>query len=103
MEGGGTEIAAAAHVHTIKEYGPDRVVGFSPIPAMSQVSYAAGTRFLSMIGGTILSFYDWYADMPIASPQSLTNDEVYAVTRRRRCSATRPTCPSPATGGTPAT
>ena len=43
--------------------------GFSPIPAMSQVSYSAGTRFLSMIGGTILSFYDWYADMPIASPQ----------------------------------
>src|SRR5665648_854282 len=49
--------------------GPDRVVGFSPIPAMSPVSYTAGTRFLSMIGGTILSFYDWYADMPIASPQ----------------------------------
>ena len=56
-------------MHTIKQYGPDRVVGFSPIPAMSQVSYSAGTRFLSMIGGTILSFYDWYADMPIASPQ----------------------------------
>ena len=64
-----SELIAAAHVHTIKEYGPDRVVGFSPIPAMSQVSYSAGTRFLSMIGGTILSFYDWYADMPIASPQ----------------------------------
>ncbi len=64
-----TEMIAAAHVHTIKEYGPDRVAGFSPIPAMSQVSYAAGTRFLSMIGGTILSFYDWYADMPLASPQ----------------------------------
>jgi len=64
-----SELIAAAHVHTIAEYGPDRVVGFSPIPAMSQVSYAAGTRFLSMIGGTILSFYDWYADMPIASPQ----------------------------------
>ena len=64
-----SELIAAAHVHTIREYGPDRVVGFSPIPAMSQVSYAAGTRFLSMIGGTILSFYDWYADMPIASPQ----------------------------------
>ncbi|MGH3321755.1 MAG: molybdopterin-dependent oxidoreductase, partial [Streptosporangiaceae bacterium] len=64
-----TELIAAAHVHTVKEHGPDRVVGFSPIPAMSQVSYAAGTRFLSMIGGTILSFYDWYADMPIASPQ----------------------------------
>ena len=64
-----SEIIAAAHVHTIKAYGPDRVVGFSPIPAMSQVSYAAGTRFLSMIGGTILSFYDWYADLPPASPQ----------------------------------
>ena len=64
-----SELIAAAHVHTIKVYGPDRVVGFSPIPAMSQVSYAAGTRFLSMIGATILSFYDWYADMPIASPQ----------------------------------
>jgi nitrate reductase alpha subunit len=64
-----TELIAAAHVRTIKDYGPDRVVGFSPIPAMSQVSYAAGTRFLSMIGGTILSFYDWYADLPPASPQ----------------------------------
>nr|WP_243639597.1 nitrate reductase subunit alpha [Streptacidiphilus pinicola] len=64
-----SELIAAAHVHTVKRYGPDRVVGFSPIPAMSQVSYSAGTRFLSMIGGTILSFYDWYADMPIASPQ----------------------------------
>jgi len=63
------ELIAAAHVHTVKAYGPDRVVGFSPIPAMSQVSYSAGTRFLSMIGATILSFYDWYADMPIASPQ----------------------------------
>ncbi|GII82692.1 nitrate reductase subunit alpha [Sphaerisporangium siamense] len=64
-----SEMIAAAHVHTIKEYGPDRVAGFSPIPAMSLVSYAAGARFLSMIGGTILSFYDWYADLPIASPQ----------------------------------
>src|SRR5512142_2845161 len=36
---------------------------------MSMVSYSAGTRFLSMIGGTILSFYDWYADLPPASPQ----------------------------------
>ena len=50
-------------------YGPDRVAGFSPIPAMSMVSYAAGTRFLSLIGGVCLSFYDWYADLPPASPQ----------------------------------
>ncbi|QFY14574.1 nitrate reductase subunit alpha [Nonomuraea phyllanthi] len=63
------ELMAAAHVHTIKRYGPDRVAGFSPIPAMSMASFAAGTRFLSMIGGTLLSFYDWYADLPVASPQ----------------------------------
>ena len=63
------EIMAAAHVYTIKAYGPDRCVGFTPIPAMSMASFAAGTRFLSMIGGTLLSFYDWYADLPPASPQ----------------------------------
>ncbi|MGW3472016.1 nitrate reductase subunit alpha [Saccharopolyspora sp. NPDC000995] len=63
------ELIAAAQVHTIKRYGPDRVVGFSPIPAMSMTSYAVGTRFLSLIGATISSFYDWYADLPVASPQ----------------------------------
>jgi nitrate reductase / nitrite oxidoreductase, alpha subunit len=64
-----TEMIAAAHVHTIKTYGPDRVAGFSPIPAMSMVSHASGARFVSLIGGTMLSFYDWYADLPVASPQ----------------------------------
>ncbi|MHB1233291.1 MAG: nitrate reductase subunit alpha [Burkholderiales bacterium] len=64
-----TELIAAANVHTIKEYGPDRVIGFSPIPAMSMVSYAAGSRYLSLIGGVCLSFYDWYCDLPPASPQ----------------------------------
>ena len=63
------EIVAAAHVHTIKEHGPDRVFGFSPIPAMSMASHAAGARFISMLGGSMLSFYDWYADLPVASPQ----------------------------------
>src|SRR5690554_6539177 len=63
------EIIAAANVYTIKQYGPDRVVGFSPIPAMSMVSYAAGSRYLSLIGGVCLSFYDWYCDLPPASPQ----------------------------------
>ena len=47
-----TEIIAAANAYTIKTYGPDRVAGFSPIPAMSMVSYAAGTRYLSLLGGT---------------------------------------------------
>ncbi|MEU2794422.1 nitrate reductase subunit alpha [Streptomyces sp. NPDC007100] len=63
------EIAAAAHVHTLREYGPDRIAGFSPIPAMSMASHAVGARFMSLIGAPMLSFYDWYADLPIASPQ----------------------------------
>ena len=63
------EMVAAANAYTIKTYGPDRVVGFSPIPAMSMVSYAAGSRYLSLIGGVPLSFYDWYCDLPPASPQ----------------------------------
>jgi nitrate reductase alpha subunit len=65
-----TEIIAAANVHTTKTYGPDRVFGFSPIPAMSMVSYAAGSRYLSLMGGTCMSFYDWYCDLPPASPQT---------------------------------
>ena len=64
-----TELIAAATVHTIREHGPDRVGGFTPIPAMSPVSFAAGTRFLSLIGGHTTTFYDWYADLPPASPQ----------------------------------
>jgi nitrate reductase alpha subunit len=64
-----TEMIAAAHVHTIKTYGPDRVAGFSPIPAMSMVSHAAGSRFVELVGGVMTSFYDWYADLPVASPQ----------------------------------
>ncbi|MBP6308232.1 MAG: nitrate reductase subunit alpha, partial [Burkholderiaceae bacterium] len=63
------EMIAAANVFTIKKYGPDRVVGFSPIPAMSMISYAAGSRYLSLIGGVCMSFYDWYCDLPPASPQ----------------------------------
>ncbi len=50
-----SELVAAAHVHTARRYGPDRIAGFSPIPAMSMVSYTAGTRFLSLIGGVCLS------------------------------------------------
>ena len=65
-----SEIIAAANAHTIKKYGPDRIAGFSPIPAMSMVSYAGGSRYLSLIGGNLLSFYDWYCDLPPSSPQT---------------------------------
>nr|WP_300053655.1 nitrate reductase subunit alpha [uncultured Nocardioides sp.] len=63
------DMVAAAHVHTIKHHGPDRCTGFSPIPAMSMVSHCVGTRFVQLIGGVMTSFYDWYADLPVASPQ----------------------------------
>jgi nitrate reductase alpha subunit len=63
------EIIAAANVYTTKTWGPDRIFGFSPIPAMSMISYAAGSRYLSLIGGACGSFYDWYCDLPPASPQ----------------------------------
>lgn len=63
------EMVAAANIYTIKQHGPDRIIGFSPIPAMSMVSYAAGSRYLSLIGGVSMSFYDWYCDLPPASPQ----------------------------------
>src|SRR5699024_6285675 len=53
----------------IQKYGPDRIAGFTPIPAMSMLSYASGARFLSLLGGEMLSFYDWYADLPPSSPQ----------------------------------
>ena len=64
------EMIAASNIYTAKQYGPDRIIGFSPIPAMSMVSYAAGSRYLSLIGGVCMSFYDWYCDLPPASPQT---------------------------------
>ncbi|MFQ5730003.1 MAG: molybdopterin-dependent oxidoreductase, partial [Waddliaceae bacterium] len=63
------ELSAISCIHTIKKYGPDRIIGFSPIPAMSMISYAAGSRFLQLMGGVNLSFYDWYCDLPPASPE----------------------------------
>ncbi|MGE9551455.1 nitrate reductase subunit alpha [Erwinia amylovora] len=64
------ELIAASNIYTAKTFGPDRIMGFSPIPAMSMVSYAAGARYLSLIGGICLSFYDWYCDLPPASPMT---------------------------------
>lgn len=63
------QLISASLLYTAIKYGPDRNVAFSPIPAMSMVSYASGARFMSLMGGPLLSFYDWYADLPPASPQ----------------------------------
>jgi|GEM_PF-1568963 len=64
------DIMAAANLHTIKKHGPDRIAGFSPIPAMVMISYAGGARMLQLMGGLSLSFYDWYCDLPCASPET---------------------------------
>ncbi len=64
-----TQLISAQLIYTIRKYGPDRIAGFTPIPAMSMISYASGARFISLLGGEMLSFYDWYADLPPASPQ----------------------------------
>jgi hypothetical protein len=72
-----SEATPAEGEHPVAEKGRRRPrrpslskgVGLSPIPAMSMASYAAGTRFLSVIGGPISSFYNCYADLPMASPQ----------------------------------
>jgi nitrate reductase alpha subunit len=63
------EIISSSLIHTVKKEGSDRIIGFSPIPAMSMLSYAAGSRFLQLLGGVNLSFYDWYSDLPNASPE----------------------------------
>ncbi len=63
------ELMAVANLYTAKKYGPDRVIGFSPIPAMSMLSYASGARFLQLFGGINLSFYDWYCDLPPSFPE----------------------------------
>jgi len=64
-----TELIAASVIYTIKRHGPDRIIGFSPIPAMSMLSYAGGSRFLQLLGAVNMSFYDWYSDLPPASPE----------------------------------
>lgn len=64
-----TQLIVAQLIYTIRKYGPDRIAGFTPIPAMSMISYASGARLISLLGGEMLSFYDWYADLPPASPQ----------------------------------
>lgn len=64
-----TEVIAASLLYTAYTFGPDRNFAFSVLPAMSMISFAAGARFNALMGGGQLSFYDWYADLPPASPQ----------------------------------
>lgn len=42
------------------------MAGFSAVPAMSMLSYTAGSRFVRLFGAPVLSFYDFYVDFPPA-------------------------------------
>ena len=75
------EIIAAANAYTAKNYGPDRVIGFSPIPAMSMVSYAAGARYLSLLGGVCLSLLRLVLRPAASQPDDLGR----ADRRARKC------------------
>ncbi|HXI02815.1 MAG TPA: molybdopterin-dependent oxidoreductase [Candidatus Saccharimonadales bacterium] len=52
----------------IYHHGPDTNTFFSVIPAMSPVSFSAGARLAHYLGGVVLSFYDWYCDLPPGEP-----------------------------------
>src|SRR5699024_4397741 len=63
-----SKLISAQIIYTIKKFGHDRIARFTPIPAMSMLSYASGACFISLLGREMLSFYDWYAYLPPASP-----------------------------------
>lgn len=55
---------------TITSHGPDTVNFFAAIPAKHFISVAGGFRLANLIGATVMSFYDWYCDLPPGSPQT---------------------------------
>ena len=63
-----TELVAAAQIYTIKKYGADHMANFSPIPAMSLLSFISGHRYNNLLGGIYCSYYEWYHDLPHNSP-----------------------------------
>ncbi|MXR40322.1 molybdopterin-dependent oxidoreductase [Halobaculum sp. WSA2] len=62
-----TEIAEEV-VDTVQAEEYDAISGFTPIPAMSPVSFASGSRLINLLGGVSHSFYDWYSDLPPGQP-----------------------------------
>ena len=62
-----TEIAEEV-IDTVEEEEYDAISGFTPIPAMSPVSFAGGSRLVNLLGGISHSFYDWYSDLPPGQP-----------------------------------
>ncbi len=61
-------LVAEKLLDNIYQHGPDTNTFFSVIPAMSPVSFSAGARLAHYLGGVMLSFYDWYCDLPPGEP-----------------------------------
>ncbi|WP_226023788.1 molybdopterin-dependent oxidoreductase [Halomicrobium salinisoli] len=62
-----TEIAEKV-IEEVQAGRYDAISGFTPIPAMSPVSFASGSRLIRLLGGVSHSFYDWYSDLPPGEP-----------------------------------
>ncbi len=62
------ELIAGKLLDNVYQHGPDTNTFFSVIPAMSPVSFCAGSRLANYMGGVMLSFYDWYCDLPPGQP-----------------------------------
>lgn len=63
------EYVANGIVDTIKNDASDCISVFTPVPAVAPVSFAAGHRFASLIGGHTHTFFDWYGDHPTGQTQ----------------------------------
>ena len=63
-------LVATGIVDTIEKQAPDCISVFSPVPAVSPVSFSAGHRFAHLIGAHVHSFFDWYADHPTGQTQT---------------------------------
>ncbi|MFI5175093.1 MAG: molybdopterin-dependent oxidoreductase [Terriglobia bacterium] len=61
-------LVAEKLLDNVYNYGPDTNTFFSVIPAMSPVSFCAGSRLAHYLGGVFCSFYDWYCDLPPGEP-----------------------------------
>ena len=62
------DIYAEKLIENIKKHGFDSIFYFTVIPAMSMISFVSGARFSHITGGVLMSFYDWYSDLPPGSP-----------------------------------
>jgi nitrate reductase alpha subunit len=61
-------LVAERLLDNVYNHGPDTNTFFSVIPAMSPVSFCAGSRLAHYLGGVMCSFYDWYCDLPPGEP-----------------------------------